>query len=77
MIYLYKNFTKKSQSIGVLSMDSTCSQSGMIEFHSRPALFLIPVEMIYQFDLDMINLLTQGIYGDDHHEYQEHVLAQG
>jgi hypothetical protein len=37
----------------------------MIEFHPRSALFIIPDDMIYQLNLDIINLLTQGIYGVD------------
>jgi hypothetical protein len=37
----------------------------MIEFHSRPALFIIPDDMISESDFDIINLLTQGIYGVD------------
>jgi hypothetical protein len=36
--------------------------AGMIEFHSRPGLFLIPDDMITEEDFDIINLLTQGIY---------------
>jgi hypothetical protein len=37
----------------------------MIELYSRPALFIILDDMITDSDFDIINLLTQGLYGID------------
>jgi hypothetical protein len=39
---------------------SHISKIGMIEFHSRSALFLIPDDMISESDFDTISLLTRG-----------------
>jgi hypothetical protein len=39
--------------------------AGMIEFYSRPAIFIIPDDMTYDLDMQIINLLTNSFCGVD------------
>jgi len=51
--------------------------AGMIEFHSRPGLFLIPSDVMNEDDLNIINLLTSGIYCIDLWKVLHSVLWSG
>jgi hypothetical protein len=57
-----KLYLQLVETLSMTNWTGHVGNAGMIDFYSRPGLFLIPDDMITEEDFDIINLLTQGIY---------------
>jgi hypothetical protein len=64
-LFIQKLYQRLINELSMSRWTGHVRKNGMIEFHSRPALFIIPNDMITESDFDIINLLTQGIYDVD------------
>jgi hypothetical protein len=64
-LFIQKLYQELINGLAMSRLTSHIGNSGMSEFHSRPALFIIFDDMMYESDFDIINILTQGIYDID------------
>jgi hypothetical protein len=64
-LFIQKLYQELINELAMSRWTGHVGKTGMVEFHSQPALFLIPDDAIDQLDFDIINILTQGLYGID------------